>query len=103
MGLSALAWEVLFPKHVIENVSHNINIPIFFSDSQGAICVAYEIASRSRAKCIDIKVHFAREQIYYGKMTLRFVPNEVMIAANLKKTPTTSSCGAVKLLSGRTV
>ena len=85
MGLSALAWEVLFPKHVIENVNHIIIIPILLSDNQGAICVAYETAARLRAKCIDIKVHFARERIYSGKMTLRFVPNEVMIADFLKK------------------
>ena len=75
----------MFPKHIFENVSHIIVILILFSDNKGAICAAYETASRSRAKCNDIKVHFARERIYSGKMTLRYVPTEVMIADFLTK------------------
>ena len=70
MPLSALAQEVLFLKHVLESVNYKTTLPILFSDKQGAICVAHETASISRAKHIDIKLHFVREQIRFGMMAL---------------------------------
>ena len=50
MALSALAQEVLFLKHVFESVNYKTTLPILFSNNQGAICVAHQTASRSRAK-----------------------------------------------------
>ena len=58
----ALAQNVFFLKHVFETFKYKTTLPILFSDNHGAICVAHETASRSRAKHIDIKVHFFREQ-----------------------------------------
>ena len=58
---------------------------MLLSDNQGAICVAHETASRSRAKHIDIKVHFVRKQIHSCKMTLKYLPTTVMVANVLTK------------------
>ena len=80
MALSALAQEVLFLKPVFESVNYKTTLPILFSDNQGATCVVHETASRSRAKHIDIKVHFVREQIRSGKMTLKYRPTTIMVA-----------------------
>ena len=72
-------------KHVFESVHYKTTLPILFSDNQGAICVAHETASRSRVKHIDIKVHFVREQIRSGKMTLKYLPTTIMVADVLTK------------------
>ena len=85
MALSALAQEVLFLKPVFESVNYKIFLPILLSYNQGVICVAHETASRSRAKHIDIKVHFVREQIRSGKMTLKYLPTTIMVADVLTK------------------
>ena len=55
-------------------------VDLLLSDNQGAICVAHETASRSRAKHIDLKVHFVREQTPSGKMTFKFFPTTVIVA-----------------------
>ena len=94
MALSALAQEVFFLKNVFESVNYKTTLPIFFSDNQGAICVAHETASRLRAKHTDIKVHFVRGQICSGKMTLKYLPTTVMIADVLKKRASKCSFGA---------
>ena len=60
-------------------------LSLFFSDNQGAICVAHETASRSRAKHIDIELHFVREQVRSGKMTLKYLPTTVLVADVLTK------------------
>ena len=73
MALSALAQEVLFLEIVFESVNYKTTLPILFSDNQGAICVAHETASRSRASHIGIKVLFVREQNRSGKMTLKYL------------------------------
>ena len=85
MALSALAQEVLFLKPLFESANYKTTLPILFSNNRGAICVAHEIASRSSAKHIDIKVHFVREQIRSGKMTLKYRPTTIMVADVLTK------------------
>ena len=85
MDLSVLAQEVLFLKHVFESVKYKTTRPILLSDNKGAILVAHETASRSRAKHIDIKVHFVGEQIRSGKMTSKYLPTAIMLADALTK------------------
>ena len=72
-----------------------------FSENQGAICVASETASRSLAKHIDIEVHFVREKIRIGKMTLKYLPTTIMVADVLTKgLPRFSLAQICKLLFG---
>ena len=85
MALSALAQEVLILKHVFEIVNYKSTLPILLSDNQAAICIALATASRSRAKHIDINVHFVRKQMLSGKMTLNYFPSTIMVADVLTK------------------
>ena len=85
MALLALAQWVFFLKTVFETVSFNTTTTILFSDNQGAICVALEKISRSGPKHIDMKVHFVREQICSGKISLIDLPTIFMDADFLTK------------------
>ena len=100
MALSVLAQEVLFLKHVFESVKYKTTRPILFNDNKGAFLVAHETASRSRAKHIDIKVHFVREQIRSGKMTLKYLPTIIHADALKKGLPRIRFAQIGKLLFG---
>ena len=56
-----------------------------FSDSKGAIALAYNPVQRSASKHIDLADHYAREQQEQGIITISYVGTEDMIADLLTK------------------
>lgn len=58
---------------------------LIFEDNQSAICMASNPQFHGRAKHIDIKYHFVREQVKSGIVELKYCPSDEMIADMLTK------------------
>ena len=56
-----------------------------FSDNQGAITLAKNPVSHSRAKHIDLRHHFVREAIQDRIIWVQYIPTAEMTADSLKK------------------
>ena len=56
-----------------------------FSDNQGCIALAKDPVAHSRTKHIDVRYHYIRELIAYGKTTISYIPTEEMVADMLTK------------------
>lgn len=61
-------------------------IPIF-CDNTGAISLSKYSAHHSRAKFIDIKHHFIRDNVENGDFVLEFVDSKKSISWHFYKTP----------------
>jgi len=65
-------------------LSNKLATPIF-SDNQACIAIAQDPASHRRTKHIDVRYHYIRELIAYGKATVDYIPTEAMVADILTK------------------
>ena len=61
-----------------------MEVPIL-SDNQACLTIAQDPTSHSRTKHIDVRYHYIRELIAYGKTTVGYTPTESMIADILTK------------------
>jgi hypothetical protein len=59
-------------------------VPIY-SDNQACIAVAKDPVAHSRTKHIDVRYHYIRELISFGKTTVQYCPTEDMLADVLTK------------------
>jgi len=59
-------------------------VPIF-SDNQGCIALARDPVAHSRTKHIDVRYHYIRQLVTYGKTTVEYIPTEEMVADILTK------------------
>jgi hypothetical protein len=62
----------------------NLAVPIF-SDNQSCIALAKDPVAHSRTKHIDVRYHYIRELVSYGKATIDYMPTEDMVADMLTK------------------
>ena len=58
---------------------------LIYEDNQAAICMAKNPRFHSRAKHIDIRHHFVREQLALGTIKLDYCPTANMIADIMTK------------------
>ena len=65
-------------------LSNTLSVPIF-SDNQACIALAKDPISHSRTKHIDIRYHYIRELVAYGKTTIDYKSTEEMVADLLTK------------------
>jgi hypothetical protein len=56
-----------------------------FSDNQSCIALARDPVAHSRTKHIDVRYHYIRELVSFGKTTVDYMPTEDMLADILTK------------------
>jgi hypothetical protein len=62
----------------------SLETPIF-SDNQGCIALAKDPVAHSRTKHIDVRYHYIRELVAFGKTSVEYCPTEDMLADILTK------------------
>lgn len=86
MALFEAVREALWLKSISESINIKLNNQIkIFEDNQGCISIASNPSSHKRSKHIDIKYHFAREQIENNIIIIEYIPTENQLADILTK------------------
>lgn len=86
MALSNAAQEAVWIQRLLEEVDGTTNKPItIYEDNQSTIFMSQNPQFHGRAKHIDIKYHFIREQISTNAIELKYCKSEEMIADILSK------------------
>lgn len=81
MALASAAQEAVWMRQLLTDLKVNQTGPtLMFEDNQSAICMAKNPQFHGRAKHIDIKYHFVREQIASGVIDLKYCKTEDMVA-----------------------
>jgi hypothetical protein len=78
--LRALLRELQRPQYLNDTLATPI-----FSDNQACIALAKDPVAHSRTKHIDVRYHYIRQLITYGKATVAYLPTGGMIADMLTK------------------
>ena len=86
MALASAAQEAIWMQQLVGDMENKSTSPIMiYEDNQSAICMTKNPQFHGRAKHIDIKFHFIREQVEKGTVNLKYCPSEEMIADMLTK------------------
>ena len=86
MAFVSAAQEAIWIRQLNLELNHPpSNATVIQEDNQSAIAIAKNPQFHGRAKHIEIKYHFIREQIQKGSVELKYCPIEKMIADILKK------------------
>lgn len=85
MALASAAQEAVWIRQLLSSLRHKSIATVIFEDNQSAICMAKNPQFHGRAKHIDIKFHFVREQVSKGIIKLEYCKTEDMIADMLTK------------------
>ena len=84
--LSSAAQESVWLRQLITELGSSPEMPtIIFEDNQSTIAMTKNPQFHGRAKHIEIKHHFIREQVSNGKVQLEYCPTTEMTADILTK------------------
>jgi len=86
MALTSTVQEAIWLRQLLADL--NVNPPAatpILEDNQSAICLAKNPQFHGRAKHIDIKYHFIREQVTNGNIELKYCKSEDMVADIMTK------------------
>jgi len=78
--IRALLSEIQRTQYLGEHLS----VPIF-GDNTACIALAKDPVAHSRTKHIEVRYHYIRQLVAYGKTTLAYLPTEDMLADILTK------------------
>ena len=86
MALASAAQEAVWLRQLLSDLNVKPASPtLIFEDNQASICLAKNPQYHGRAKHIDIKYHFVREQVVNGNIKVKYCKSEDMIADMLTK------------------
>jgi transposase InsO family protein len=86
MALASAAQEAIWLRQLVTDLRNEPTEPtLILEDNQAAICIAKDPQFHGRAKHIDIKYHFIREQVNNGTVELRYCRTDDMTADMLTK------------------
>ena len=86
IALAGAAQEAVWLRDLLSEVDNNQHQPtVIFDDSQSAMAMTRNPQYHGRAKHIDIKFHYIREQVERCVVTLKYCPTENMLADILTK------------------
>lgn len=88
VAMSAAAQESVWLRQLISELTNSllgINPVLIYEDNQAAIAMARNPQFHGRAKHIEIKHHFIRDQVARGTIKLEYCPTSQMIADILTK------------------
>ena len=85
-ALSSAAQECVWMRRLITELGNPPRGPTtILEDNQSSIAMARNLQFHGRAKHIDIKHHFVREQVSRGTIKLKYCPTHEMVADILTK------------------
>ena len=86
MALSMASQEAIWLRRLLYDLNEKVDGPItIYEDNQSTICMAENLKFHGRAKHIDIKHHYVRNQVNEKNIELKYCPSEYMIADMLTK------------------
>ena len=86
VSLSSASQEAIWLRRLLKDLLVDVSKPtIINEDNQGAICLTKNTKGHSRAKHIDIKYHFIRENVQNKEIELKYCPTDKMVADILTK------------------
>jgi hypothetical protein len=86
IALSLCTQEVLWVKSLLNELEIPLEDPVcVYEDNQSAIAIAQNDGYQGRAKHIDIRHHFVRQQIKCGSITLCYIETKRQLADFLTK------------------
>ena len=86
VALSLCNQEVLWMKSLLLEMKTKIDIPVIvYEDNQSAIAIAKYEGYQSRAKHIDIRYHFVRDQVKNKIIQLEYIETKLQLADFLTK------------------
>ena len=86
MSLYSAVQEAIWLRRLLKDLKYESSGAIkIYQDNQGTIALAKNPTFHSRTKHIDIKYHFAREQVKAGNIELEYLPTNDMVADALTK------------------
>ena len=86
IAMSAATQEAIWLKQLIAEISSSDQSPVLiYEDNQSAIAMVQNPQFHGRAKHIDIRHHFVREEVSKGTVTLQYCPSGDMTADILTK------------------
>ena len=86
IALSLCVQEILWIKSLLSELHVTFNSQVtVFEDNQSAIAIAKNDGYQSRAKHIDIRHHFVREQVKEKSIDLRYIETKQQLADFLTK------------------
>lgn len=101
MALASAAQEAVWMRQLLSDLK---NCPkgatVIYEDNQSAICMAKNPQFHGRAKHIDIKHHFIREQVASGAVDLKYCGTDDMIADMLTKGLTQAKFTKLREMAG---
>ena len=84
MALASATQEAVWLRHLLAFIYHDTNVlstpTRIYEDNQSSICMAKNHQFHGRAKHIDIKFHFVREQVSCGSIDLKYCKSNDMVA-----------------------
>ena len=86
MALASTAQEAVWLRQLLSDLQIKpTSATLIFEDNQAAICLAKNPQFHGRAKHIDIKYHFVREQVANGSIEVKYCRSEDMVADMMTK------------------
>lgn len=86
IALSLCVQEVMWTKTLLSELVYTQDqATIIYEDNQSAIAIAKNDGYQSRAKHIDIRHHFVREQVKFGNIDLQYISSKSQLADYLTK------------------
>ena len=85
VALAAAAQEASWLRELLCNFSGPLEVSTVYSDSKSAMAMTKNPQFHGRAKHIDIKYHYIREEVRKGNVQLNYCPTESMVADILTK------------------
>jgi hypothetical protein len=91
VALSLCIQEILWTRSLLMEMKVNIDAPVVvYEDNQSAIAIAKNEGYQSRAKHIDIRYHFVRDQVKAKVIQLEYIETKSQLADFLTKAISTS-------------
>ena len=101
IALSSAAQESIWLRQLLTELGKSLEMPtVLFEDNKSSIAMTRNPQFHGRAKHIDIKHHFIREQVSRGKVQLEYCPTAEMTADILTKALSREKFSKLRIKSG---
>ena len=86
MAMCQAAKEAVWLTGLLEDLGIDLEAPpVVYGDNQGALALAQNPVFHPRSKHIDIQYHYTRELVQSQRITIKYIPTNVMLADALTK------------------
>lgn len=101
MALAMCVQEVVWLRSLLNEIRFEVVAPTSIHvDNQSAIAIAKNVGYQSRAKHIDIRLHFIRDHVAANTIVVKYVPSHLQLADYLTKPQPRARFRALLMHSG---